>query len=116
MLESSKDPAKIAGIEIQNSLELSGCEVRAVHEFIENTHLRERVRTLEHATLQDANLPRVKAVEGSDCANVRGGRNRGSGVSHWMLLLPPKLGEILDSVKYFWSQGDTNASVSTATE
>src|SRR5262249_25706646 len=99
LFEIAKKAAEISRIKVEGARDVACSELVGMCELVEHAHFAQGVGTVQVRLAQDADLPRVEAVELAD------GRNAGPGCHG-----PDSVGKLVDKVKYI----DGRARVSPA--
>ena len=74
LLEIAQQARQVPGVEIERADNVAGGQVVAFRQFVQHAHFAERVGAVEIVFAQDADLPRVEAVEAAhriDAGGVR---------------------------------------------
>ncbi len=97
LFELAEHPAQIAGIEVERAADIACGRRAAARDLVKHARLAERERAVEKSFAQDADLPRVEAVEAAHRCDACFGDA--------MLAIPGHAGRfnhILDLVKDLW--------------
>jgi hypothetical protein len=72
VLQPAEEPAEVAGVEVELLTQRCRGHAGGVRELEEDPHLGEREGTLQQPVVEDADAPRVKAIEATDGGDASG--------------------------------------------